>query len=220
MLTLEKISSIGSLLYQFLRLFADCFSRRAGRQLLKIYVQGQLSDIRRKNCESIALTFGKAPRTLQRFLESIKWDEEQLRDRCQQIIARDHAHEEAIGLVDESGTHKSGSCTAGASRQYNGNRGKIENCTVGVHLAYSIPGFHCLLDSRLYLPQAWADDPARRKKTTYPKTLSFKPNNRSHWARSTTHFPTGLSFRHGPAMKHTGKTPSSLTVWRIGIRTL
>ena len=126
MLTLERISSIGSLLYQFLRMFADCFSRRAGRQLLKVYVQGQLSDIKRKNCESIALTFGKAPRTLQRLLESIKWDEERLRDRCQQIIARDHAHHEAIGLVDESGTHKSGSCTVGASRQYNGNRVRLK----------------------------------------------------------------------------------------------
>ena len=183
MLTLEKISSISSLLYQFLRLFADCFSRRAGRQLLKIYVQGQLSDIRRKNCESIALTFGKAPRTLQRLLESIKWDKQKLRDRCQQIIARDHSHPEAIGLVDESGTHKSGACTVGASRQYNGNRGKVENCTVGVHLAYSIPGFHCLLSSRMYLPQGWAEDPVRRKKTTFPRTSSSRQSNRSRSTR-------------------------------------
>ena len=183
MLTLEKISSISSQLYHFLRLFADCFSRRAGRQLLKIYVQGQLSDIPRKNCESIALTFGKAPRTLQRLLESIKWDEQRLRDRCQQIIARDHPHREAIGLVDESGTHKSGAYTVGASRQYNGNRGKVENCTVGVHLAYSIPGFHCLLDSRLYLPREWTEDASRLKKTTYPRILSFRQSNRSRSIR-------------------------------------
>lgn len=186
MLTLERISSISSLLYQFLRMFADCFSRRAGRQLLKVYVQGQLSDIQRKNCECIALTFGKAPRTLQRFLESIKWDEERLRDRCQQIIARDHSHREAIGLVDESGTHKSGSHTVGASRQYNGNRGKIENCTMGVHLAYSIPGFHCLLDSRLYLPAAWAENPLRRKKITSLKRSNSRPSNRSPWGRYAT----------------------------------
>ena len=179
MITLERISSIGSLLYQFLRLFADCFSRRAGRQLLKIYVQGQLSDIRRKNCESIALAFGKAPRTLQRFLESIKWDEQRLRDRCQQIIARDHAHPEAIGLIDESGTHKSGTHTVGAARQYNGNRGKVENCIMGVHLAYSIPGFHCLLDSRMYLPKSWAQDQTRRKKTTFPMISNSKRSSRS-----------------------------------------
>lgn len=186
MLTLERISSIGSLLYQFLRMFADCFSRRAGRQLLKVYVQGQLSNIERKNCEAIALVFGKAPRTLQRFLESIKWDEERLRDRCQQIIARDHAHPEAIGLIDESGTHKSGAHTAGAARQYNGNRGKVENCIVGVHLAYSIPGFHCLLDSRMYLPKSWAEDSARRKKTTSRSKLNSKPNSKSLWSKSVT----------------------------------
>ena len=220
MLTLERISSIGSLLYQFLRMFADCFSRRAGRQLLKVYVQGQLSDIKRKNCESIALTFGKAPRTLQRLLESIKWDEKRLRDRCQQIIARDHAHHEAIGLVDESGTHKSGSCTVGASRQYNGNRGKVENCTVGVHLAYSTPQFHCLLDSQLYLPRVWAEDPLRRKKTTFPKTLSFRPNSRLHLARSTKHYPTASLFLHGQEMRLTAKTPSSSMALRLGIRTL
>lgn len=189
MLTLEKISSIGSLLYQFLRLFSDCFSRSAGRQLLRIYVQGQLSNIQRKNCEAIALTFNKPPRTLQRFLESIKWNEEQLRDRCQQIIARDHAHPEAIGLVDESGTHKSGNDTVGAARQYNGNRGKIENCTVGVHLAYSAPGFQSLLDSRMYLPKSWAEDHARRKKTMYPMRLCFKPNPRSPSIRSSTRCP-------------------------------
>jgi SRSO17 transposase len=187
MLTLERISSIGLLLYQFLRLFADCFSRRAGRQLLKVYVQGQLSDIQRKNCEAIALTFGKAPRTLQRFLESIKWDEQRLRDRCQQIVACDHAHPDAIGLVDESGTHKSGDHTVGAARQYNGNRGKIENCTMGVHLGYSAPGFQCLLDSRMYLSKKWADDPERRKKTTFPTKSSFRPNNRSRWHKSNTH---------------------------------
>lgn len=170
MLTLKRISSIGSLLYQFLKMFSDCFSRRAGRQLLKIYVQGQLSNIDRKNCESIAKTFDVAPRTLQRFLESIKWDEERLRDRCQQIVARDHAHRESIGLIDESGIAKSGKCTVGVARQYNGNRGKVENAVVGVHLGYSAPGFQTLIASQQYLPESWANDPERRKKTTYLKT--------------------------------------------------
>ena len=136
MLTLERISSIGSQWYHFLKMFGDCFARSAGRRLLKVDVQGQLSNIKRKNCEAIALTFNECPRKLQRFLESIKWDEEKLRDRCQQIIARDHAHPEAIGSIDESGTHQSGKDTVGVTRQYNGNRGKVENCTVGVHISY------------------------------------------------------------------------------------
>ena len=59
---------------------------------------------------------------------------------------------EAIGCIDETGTAKSGRETAGVKRQYNGNRGKIENCINNVALAYSVPGFDCLLDARLYLP--------------------------------------------------------------------
>jgi len=181
MMTLKELKNIGRMLSSFLSMFADCFVGSAGRQLFKVYVQGQLSDIPRKNCEAIALKFDRAPRTLQRFLESIKWNEEQMRDRCQQIIARDHADDEAIGTVDESGTAKSGSHTAAVGRQYNGNRGKVENCTVGVHLGYSAPGFQTILDSQLYLPEDWADDAERRKKTTSRMTSSFKRSRKLHW---------------------------------------
>jgi SRSO17 transposase len=181
MMTLKELKSLGQLLTSFLGMFADCFSSVAGRGLFRIYVQGQLSDIRRKNCEAMALKFRKPARTLQRFLESIKWDEQKLRDRTQQIVARDHAHDEAIGTVDESGIAKSGRCTAAVTRQYNGNRGKVENCVNNVALAYSAPGFDCLLDARLYLPEEWAEDPARRKKTTFPTTWSSKQSHRSRW---------------------------------------
>jgi SRSO17 transposase len=74
--------------------------------LLLVYVRGLLSDVPRKNVEAIALDQNVAPRTLQRFLESIVWDEEKLRDRCQQIVATDHASPEAIGCIDETGTAK------------------------------------------------------------------------------------------------------------------
>jgi len=181
MMTLKELKGLGRLLTSFLAMFADCFSSVAGRRLLRVYVQGQLSDIQRKNCEAMALKFGQPVRTVQRFLESIKWDEQKLRDRTQQIVARDHAHEEAIGTVDESGMTKSGRCTAAVARQYNGNRGKVENCTVGVHVGYSAPGFQTILDSRLYLPEAWANDAARRKKTTFRRKSSFKRSRRLHW---------------------------------------
>ena len=163
-MTLKQIASLGRKLTLFLSLFADCFKSTKGRCLLRVYVQGQLSDEHRKCVEAMALRFDTKARTLQRFLESIQWDEEQLRDRCHTIVAQQHAHPEAIGCIDESGTAKSGNHTVGVQRQYNGNRGKVENCVVGVHLTYATPGFQTLLDSRLYLPECWAHDAARRKK--------------------------------------------------------
>lgn len=181
-MTLEQISALGGKLSSFLALFADCFGRHEGRDLLRVYVKGQLSNLHRKTAEAIALAFRTPPRTLQRFLEAIKWNEEKLRDRCQQIVARDHAHAEAIGCVDESGTTKSGRETAGVGRQYNGNRGKIDNCVVGVHLSYAAPGFQVLLDSALYLPEDFANDPARRKKRTCPRSSSSAPSRRLPWS--------------------------------------
>lgn len=196
-MTLKQIAMLGRKLTTFLALFAGCFGRREARELLRVYVQGQLSDLRRKTAEAIALQFKTAPRTLQRFLEMIKWDEEKLRDRCQQIVAKDHAHPDAIGCVDESGTAKSGKDTVGVSRQWNGNRGKVDNCVVAVHLSFWAPGFQVLLDSRVYLPEDWANDPARRKKTMCPTTWSFAPSQRSRWAKSTALCPTEWLSRRG-----------------------
>lgn len=180
-MSLKDIAKLGKLLGQFLGKFACCFARVEGRRLLNVYVRGLLSDVQRKNVEAIALDQKVAPRTLQRFLESIVWDEQMLRDRCQQIVATEHAHPEAIGCIDETGTAKSGNQTAGVKRQYNGNRGKVENCINHVALSYSAPGFDCLIDARLYLPQEWIEDPARRKKHTFPTKSISKRNRKSRW---------------------------------------
>ena len=179
MMTLQELKNVGRMLTLFLGKFAGCFQSISGRRLLRVYVQGPLSDIQRKNREAIALKFDESPRTVQRFLESIKWNEGKLRDLCQEIVAKEHADPEAIGIIDESGIHKSGHDTASVARQYNGNRGKIENCVVAVHLGYSAPGFQTLLDSQLYLPESWAHDPARRKKTTFPGMWCSKPSCKS-----------------------------------------
>ena len=103
----------------------------------------------------------------------------------------------AIGTVDESGVAKSGKETVGVGRQWNGNRGKVENCVVGVHLGYASPGFQCLLDSRLYLPEDWANDPERRKKTTFPMRSRFGPNRRSRWRKSNMLWTTAFVWRPG-----------------------
>jgi len=207
-MTLEQITALGRKLNSFLALFADCFGRCDARELLRVYVKGQLSNLHRKTAEAIGLRFKTAPRTLQRFLESIKWDEEKLRDRCQQIVAGEHAHVEAIGCVDESGTAKSGKATVGVARQWNGNRGKVDNCVVGVHLSYSAPGFQMLLDSTVYLPEDWVNDPARRKKRTCRTRSSFAPSRRSRWGRSIVLCPTGSACRLGRSTNCTAATAS------------
>jgi SRSO17 transposase len=173
-MTLPQIARLGKELAQFLMLFAGCFRSRVGFALFQVYIKGLLSNVQRKNVEAMALEFSTAPRNLQRFVESIKWEETDVRDRCQGIVAQKHAHPKAIGCLDESGTAKSGTHTAGVARQWLGSRGKVDNGVVGVHLSYSAPGFQCLLDSELYLPKEWADDPERRKKSHIPAAITFR----------------------------------------------
>ena len=181
-MTLKQIASLGKELAKFLALFVGRFRSRPGFALLQIYVQGLLLNLQRKNIEAMALELDTAPRTLQRFAESIKWDETGVRDDCQRLVAHEHAHPEAVGCLDESGTAKSGSQTAGAARQWLGSRGKVDNGVVGVHLSYSAPGFQCLLDSAVYLSQQWIDDAERRKKTTFPTRSSSVPSRKSLWS--------------------------------------
>jgi SRSO17 transposase len=160
-----SVRRVGRGVERYLAEFSDCFGRCDTESYLSVYVEGQNSDLQRKSAEPMALRAGIVPRSLQVFLASANWDERRMVDRVQEIVARDHSHAFAIGLVDETGSPKKGRHTAGVQRQGCGNRGKVDNCVVSVHVGYTAGSFHALLDSDLYLPRSWADDPERRRKT-------------------------------------------------------
>jgi len=170
----KQIKNMGKQLTRFLAEFDDCFGRSEPRQQMRTYVAGQLSDLPRKSIEPIALAAGVPPRTLQRFLASVQGDDERIVDRTQWIVARDHAHPQAVGAVDDTGNPKKGTHTAAVQRQWCGNTGKIDNCVVSVHISYTAGDFQCLLDSDLYLPKAWANDPARRKQAGIPDDVVYR----------------------------------------------
>lgn len=169
------IRELKSELEEFLHRFDDCFGRRDTRAHLKSYVGGQLSDVRRKNVEAMALEGGVPVRTLQEFLSQHKWDEDRMRDRLQQIVREEHAHEHAIGIIDETSDEKKGDKTPGVQRQYLGCCGKQDNGIVTVHLAYAAAEFHCLLDGELFLPESWSDDRQRCRAAGIPEEMVYRP---------------------------------------------
>jgi len=174
-MTVDQILSLQPALADFLAEFADCFGRAEPRHHLERYVRGQLSHLQRKSVEPIALLNNIAPRTLQEFLSSDVWDHARARDRLQQIIARDHEDPKAIGIIDDSGHPKSGKKTAGVQWQYCGRLGKTANCVVTVQLAFSSfdTRFRTMLDTELYLPESWTEDPARCRKAKVPEEIAF-----------------------------------------------
>lgn len=165
----SQIKRVGRGVEKFLAEFSDCFGRCDTESYLAVYVRGQNSNLPRKSLEPMALQAGVPPRSLQAFLSLLNWDEKRMVDRVQQIVMRDHGQAWAIGLVDETASPKKGDHTAGVQHQWCGRTGKVDHCVVSVHLGYTAGGFHCLLDSDLFLPKSWADDPARRKEAGIPQ---------------------------------------------------
>ena len=77
-------------------------------------------------------------------------------------------------MVDETGFLKKGTKSAGVQRQYSGTAGRIENCQVGVFLAYAGPRGHALVDRELYLPRSWTDDRPRCRGAGIPGQVEFR----------------------------------------------
>jgi len=169
-----QIRTLGRVLPRFLDEFGDCFGRCDTRRYLRVYVDGQMSELHRKSIEPMALRAGVPPRSLQAFLGLLEWDEQRLVDRVQQNVARDHSHPWAIGVVDETGCGKDGRHTACVQRQWCGSLGKVDNCVVSVHTGYVVGNFHCVLDSDLFVPEKWADDPARRQEVGMPDEVTHR----------------------------------------------
>lgn len=176
-MTLDQILSLGPQLATFLGEFDDCFVRSEPRGHLASYVKGQLSDLPRKSVQPIADFTGTPRRTLQEFLDWSPWDRGLVRDRTQQLVVRDHADPQAIGIIDDSGHPKSGNKTACVQRQWCGNTGKTDNCVVSVHLSYASfdTRFRTMLDSDLFLPEHGWDDPERRKQAGIPDEVVYRP---------------------------------------------
>ena len=173
----DQIRRLKPELTRYLKQFDSSFPRRDTRAHMSVYVEGQLSDLPAKSCEPIALGAGMPPRTLQEFLANYRWDEDRMRTKVQQIVRRDHAGPNSIGLIDETSDVKKGNKTPGVQRQWCGAVGKQENCIVTVHLGYARDDFHCLLDGELYLPESWSEDRPRCREAGIPDELVY----RSKW---------------------------------------
>jgi SRSO17 transposase len=154
--------------------FAPFFRRAEARERSRRYLTGLLAPVERKNGWQVAEAVGEAdPQGIQRLLYEAVWDADAVRDAYQQFIVETFGEPEAILVVDETGFVKKGEKSVGVQRQYSGTTGKVENCQVGVFLAYVTSHGHVLLDRRLYLPEVWASDPARRAEAKVPEAVTF-----------------------------------------------
>jgi len=150
------------------------FSRSEPRQRALAYLQGLLSRVERKNGWQLAEQAGDAsPYGVQHLLGRATWSADQVRDELRAYVVEHLGDSEGVLIVDETGFLKKGEQSAGVQRQYSGTAGGIENCQMGVFLAYSASGGRTFLDRALYLPRSWTDDAERCQAAGVPETVAF-----------------------------------------------
>lgn len=150
------------------------FARSEARVHLRAYLTGLLSPIERKNGWQLAEQAGDTtPYALQHLLGRAKWDADAVRDDLQAYVRTHLGEPGGVLVIDETSFLKKGTHSVGVGIQYSGITGKLDNCQVGVFLAYVSPLGQTLYDRTLYLPRDWADNAARRAEAGVPESVCF-----------------------------------------------
>src|SRR5205823_8163305 len=130
--------------------------------------------VERRNAWQRAEQIGERdPAGVQRLMNAARWDADAVREDLQAYVVEHLGDPKAVLVVDETGFLNKGTKSVGVQRQYSGTAGRIENCQIGVFLAYASPGGRTFLDRELYLPQEWAADRARRQAAGAPEEAVF-----------------------------------------------
>jgi SRSO17 transposase len=153
---------------------APRFARPQPRQRALAYLKGIVGSMKRKNGWQLAEYAGEnRPDGMQRLLGSAVWDENLVRDDLRAYILERLGDPQAIVVIDETSFRKRGKKSAGVSKQHCGTTGQLENCQVGVFLAYVSRRGHTLLDRELYLPLRWIADRERCQEAGIPEEVAF-----------------------------------------------
>jgi SRSO17 transposase len=158
----------------FLQRYLPKFYRVEQRENATLVIRGLLSGLERKTCEPIAIQAGLPRKPIQFFVGAGKWDDEAVMTELRKHVVEELAVSDGVVVIDPSAFPKKGTESCGVDRQWCGRLGKLDNCQVGVFLAYAAPAGYAPLDRQLYLPKGWAADKLRRAKCHVPPEIQFQ----------------------------------------------
>jgi SRSO17 transposase len=154
---------------------AGRFARAEPRRRALAYLRGLLGPVGRKNSWPLAEHAEEAtPDGMQRLLATADWEPDLVRDDLRAYVVEQLGDPGAVLVVDETGFMKKGTTSVGVQRQYSGTAGKVDNCQLGVFLAYASPRGRAFIDRELCLPKAWTNDRARCRAARVPEQVGFR----------------------------------------------
>ena len=170
----ELMRGLPDRLEAFVEPFATSLGQPQQRRHAAEYLIGLLSKLPRKSGEAIAYLHDHHRQGLQNFVGSVPWDDKPLLDTLAGQVGGEIGEPDAVIVFDPSGFAKKGTKSVGVIGQWCGRLGKVENCQVGVYMAYVSRKEHALVNTRLYLPEEWAKDRGRREEAGVPRSVKFQ----------------------------------------------
>jgi SRSO17 transposase len=165
---------------EYVERLGDVLGHADRRAPLRAYTTGLLLPGERKSVEPMAARVdparvGAAHQSLHHFVAKAAWDDATLLAavRAYALPAMLERGPIRAWLVDDTGLPKKGKLSVGVARQYCGQLGKRDNCQVAVTLSVATERASLPVAYRLYLPEAWAGDPARRATAGVPEEVGF-----------------------------------------------
>ena len=165
----ELMRGLFDRLETFVGPFAASLDQPQRRRHASQYMTGLLSKLPRKSGEAIAYLHDSQRQGLQNFIGSVPWDHKPLLAILAFQVGEDLGEPDGVIVFDPSAFLKKGTKSVGVARQWCGRYGKVDNCQVGVFMAYVSRKEHTLVNTRLFLPKEWATDKARRMEAGVPK---------------------------------------------------
>ena len=198
---------VATRLVSFARPFVACLRRPEQQEHARGYLRGLLSDLERKNAEAIAYRHDEERQGLQTFVGTAPWQHAPLLQELARQVGQTLGEPDGVLALDPSAFPKKGKHSVGVKRQWCGRLGKVENCQVGVFLAYVSRREQALVNMRLYLPKEWANNRKRRKECGVPQDVCYQKRH---------HLALEMLAEHGPLLPHgwvTGDDEMGLPAW-------
>jgi len=170
----ELMQGLFDRLETFVEPFARSLEQPEQRRHAATYRTGLLSKLPRKSGEAIASLHDQRRQGLQDFVGAVPWDHQLLLATLARQVGDDLGEPDAGIVFDPSAVAKKGTTSVGVVRQWCGRLGKLENCQVGIFMAYVSRQEHALVDTRLYLPPEWTKDRTRREEAGVPRAVKFR----------------------------------------------
>jgi SRSO17 transposase len=178
-------------LESFLERYVPLFYRKEQGNNARIVVEGLLSGLERKTAEPIAREHGVPRKPIQFFVGSGRWDDEAVMAELRHHVVETLSDPQGVVVFDPSAFPKKGTHSCGVARDWCGRLGKVENCQIGLFMAYATGRGQGPLDRRLYLSQEWAADRARRDEGHVPAGVKFQERWRMALAMLDRHGASG-----------------------------